>query len=98
MLWDGRFVSKADVNSPPSPAANTLIRRRKILVHSIGVIGSLCSGDRSWHDYSSFLTAFRFPATAHSALGGSKLHYGQRSRKTGAFGWVGVARSRRRMS
>src|SRR5262249_37652667 len=72
MLRDGRFVSKTDINSPSSPAANTLIRGRKILVHSIGVTGSLCSGDRSWHDYSSFLTAFRFRATVPRARAGSK--------------------------
>src|SRR5262249_5008156 len=55
-------------------------------------------GDRSWYGYSSFLTAFRFRAIAPSAPGGSKLHYGQRSKKMGTSAWVGVARSRRGMS
>jgi hypothetical protein len=38
------FGPIGDINPPSSPAANTLIRGRKILVQSNGAIGSLCSG------------------------------------------------------
>src|SRR5215469_8370704 len=73
-------------------------RPEKAMNMPISHIGLTGVGDRYWGGSSSFLTAFRSQATVPRAPVGLKLHYGQHCSKTGASGWAGVARSRRRMS